>query len=264
MKEVSKAATAKSFDTIIAAKDNGVTFGLSEKENEKNTDTEDIGLGDASLSQKTKELRKASSGHIPQTPHHKASSSNHHKPLSNDPSRTGTPTQKKSKKVSIRDEKKPRLSTVPKIFDSDSDEAMLHIPEAPVRSRTNSSGTLQVSSLNNSQSRPSHNNSQQTQASLSSRPESHSQANNVFTRIANSPRGGLSQFAPSKSAPTPQVSVTEVEAMKKLNTVVRRWYLSTLSNSFVDEPIRHVFPSLSHKDPIYKDAAKKVRCAYKG
>jgi len=267
VKEDSKAATAKSFDTIIAAKDNGITFGLSEKENEKNTDTEDIGLEEAFVSQKTKDLRKAStsqkagnspkasSGHIPQTPHHKTSSSNHHKPLPNDPSRTGTPTQKKSK-VSIRDEKKPRLSTVPQIFDSDSDEALVHIPEAPVLSRTNSSGTLQVPSLNNSQSRSSNNNSQQTQASLSSRPKSRSQSNNVFTRSVDSPRGGLSQFAPSKSAPVPQVSVTEIEVMEKLNIVVRRWYLSTLSNSFVDEPIRHVFPGLSHKDPIYKDAAR--------
>lgn len=51
--------------------------------------------------------------------------------------------------------------------------------------------------------------------------------------------------------------------MAELNLLSRRYFLTYLSNQYVDEPIRTVFPGMKVDNPIYKDARKRVQSSYK-
>ncbi len=150
VKKVFKTAIAKFFDIIIAAKNNRIIFELFEKKNKKNTNTENIELNKIFLNQKIKKLRKTFSDYISQILYYKIFSSNYYKSLLNNFFCINILIQKKSKKISIYNKKKPRFLIVSKIFNFDSNKAILYISEAFVQSRTNLFEILQISFLNNS------------------------------------------------------------------------------------------------------------------
>ena len=110
------------------------------------------------------------------------------------------------------------------------------------RSRSNSSTTLAPTSQ-----RPSQNTSQSTTTSKAPQPTS------------KAPQ-------PTSKAPQPTskvVSKSEDVAWDELNIMGRRWYLATLSNTFVDEPIQAVFVGMKPTNSIYIEAKTKLQRAYK-
>ena len=56
---------------------------------------------------------------------------------------------------------------------------------------------------------------------------------------------------------------SEVEAMKELNIMMRRYYLTYLSSAHVDDAVRAVFPGMKSTNQVYVDACSRVRRLYK-
>lgn len=95
------------------------------------------------------------------------------------------------------------------------------------RSRSNSSTTLKANSAGNSQS------------------NQRNDANNKVTIIK------------------PKKVKLESVAMAELNVLSRRYFLTYLSNQYVNEPIRAVFPGLRVDNSIYKNTRRRIQSSYK-
>lgn len=70
-------------------------------------------------------------------------------------------------------------------------------------------------------------------------------------------------FDKGKLKKTGKAEKNESAAMAELNILCRRYFLTYLSNTYVDEPIRAVFPGMKIDHPVYKDAKRRVQSSYK-
>jgi hypothetical protein len=59
------------------------------------------------------------------------------------------------------------------------------------------------------------------------------------------------------------MSESEREAFVNLDLFARRWFIATLSNKYLDQPVRDTFPEMNSFHPRYKEAKEKVRNLYK-
>lgn len=62
---------------------------------------------------------------------------------------------------------------------------------------------------------------------------------------------------------TRRTTVKEREAFNKLEQAGRRWFLATLSNRFVEEPLQEAMPNISQDGPIYREGKRRLRTNYK-
>ena len=85
-----------------------------------------------------------------------------------------------------------------------------------------------------------------------------SQSKAAQVRSANGESNGVLRKQQPKT-----MTVDETEAYNRLDILTRRYYLTFLSNTIQDEPVRAIFPGMKSHDPIYKVAKKKVSKNYK-
>jgi hypothetical protein len=62
---------------------------------------------------------------------------------------------------------------------------------------------------------------------------------------------------------TRKTTVKEREAFNKLEQAGRRWFMATLSNRFIEEPLQEAMPNISQDDPIYREGKRRLRTSYK-
>jgi hypothetical protein len=62
---------------------------------------------------------------------------------------------------------------------------------------------------------------------------------------------------------TEKIAVKEREAFNKLEQAGRQWFLATLSNQFVEEPLQEAMPDVSPDDPIHKEGKRRLQKNYK-
>ena len=75
----------------------------------------------------------------------------------------------------------------------------------------------------------------------------------------------VSQFSTMKRRtkdPT-HSSKSEAEAFSQLNLLTRRYFLTFLSNTYADEPVRAIFPGMRSDHQVYREAKYRVQRSYK-
>ena len=109
-------------------------------------------------------------------------------------------------------------------------------PDEDSRSRSNSTATLLPGSNEHSQ-----------------------RQNDSGQNSIESPGVAISKKARKKTT----FEKTEAAALSELNILSRRYFLTYLSNSFVDEPIQTMFSGMRRDSAMYKEARGKVQKGYK-
>ena len=128
-----------------------------------------------------------------------------------------------------------------------------HSVSAEFRSRSNSSTTLAPGSNENSQSAPQR------------RVGFHSNHGDAGNKGSSARPTKPSESSKQTSVQSDQIilSKSEEQAFVELNLRTRRYFMTYLSNTFVDEPVRDIFPGMRPTHAVYKMARYKVQRSYK-